>query len=85
MRKKKDCAECGNVHSASSLHRSMEDHKMLCHNCYRVENRNRLAIKLKHERDLENELGNSTEKRKRLSRMARLFKFGSGLIRGMSK
>lgn len=85
MRRKENCEKCDNTHSASSLHRSMEDHKMLCHKCYSIENKNRKELKLKLLRDFDKGLSSSTEKTKRLSRVARMFKFSSGLIRGSKR
>lgn len=85
MRRKELCAECKNIHRASSLHRSMEDHKMLCYICYAVENKNRKELKLRDLRDVDEELTNPTEKRRRLSMTARLFKFGSGLLKGKKR
>jgi len=80
MNKKLACKECGKEVRSRNLHRSIEDHKLICNNCYRKENKNRNELKLKILSDYDKELTNSTEKRKKVNLLGFLFKFRGGLL-----
>ena len=85
MKRKDNCAECGHVHTAVKLHRSMQDHKMLCYKCYGRENNNRKDLKLKILRDYDKELTNPMEKKKKFNILGKLFKFRGNLLNNDEK
>ncbi len=79
------CEDCGHKHQFRKLRESQVNHRKICYNCYRKENKNEELAKLS-DMDRDNYfIYKSQKKKKKNGRILNLLKNGISLIRGEDK